>query len=132
MHAKIASSRSAYFRALGVFEPPGKGPEKVLNYCLRALDAMQTSCATCPTRGCAGKGYAERHHMRNFQNYGPFLGPYYNTGPSTGPNLGDPKKGTIMLTIPHMLMQVMPEFFEVPLRIVSRSSHNQGKGRMSS
>ena len=26
------------------------------------------------------------------QNYGPFLGPYYNTGPETGPNLGDPKR----------------------------------------
>ena len=35
--------------------------------------------------------------MGNCQNYGPFLGPYYNTGP----NLGDPK-GTIILTIPHI------------------------------
>ena len=26
--------------------------------------------------------------MGNCQNYGPFLGPYYNTGP----NLGDPKR----------------------------------------
>ena len=26
------------------------------------------------------------------QNYGPFLGPYHNTGPNTGPNLGDPKR----------------------------------------
>ena len=30
--------------------------------------------------------------MGDCQNYGPFLGPYYNTGPSTGPNLGDPKR----------------------------------------
>ena len=30
--------------------------------------------------------------MGNCQNYGPFLGPYYNTGPKTGPNLGDPKR----------------------------------------
>ena len=27
--------------------------------------------------------------MADCQNYGPLLGPYYNTGP----NLGDPKKG---------------------------------------
>ena len=28
----------------------------------------------------------------DYQNYGPFLGPCYNTGPYTGPNLGDPKR----------------------------------------
>ena len=27
-------------------------------------------------------------YMGGCQNYGPFLGPYYNTGP----NLGDPKR----------------------------------------
>ena len=27
-------------------------------------------------------------HMGDCQNYGPFLGPYYNTGP----DLGDPKR----------------------------------------
>ena len=31
--------------------------------------------------------------MGDCQNYGPFLGPHYNTGPNTGPNLGEPKKG---------------------------------------
>ena len=31
-------------------------------------------------------------YMGNCQNYGPFLGPYYDTGPNTGPNLGDPKR----------------------------------------
>ena len=31
-------------------------------------------------------------YMGNCQNYGPFLGPYYNTGPNTGLNLGDPKR----------------------------------------
>ena len=40
-------------------------------------------------------------YMGDCQNYGPFLGPHYNTGPNTGPNLGDPK-GTIILTIPHI------------------------------
>ena len=30
--------------------------------------------------------------MGDCQNYGPFLGPYYSTGPNTGPNLGDPKR----------------------------------------
>ena len=30
--------------------------------------------------------------MGDCQNYGPFLGPYYNTGPNTGPFLGDPKR----------------------------------------
>ena len=27
-----------------------------------------------------------RHYMGDCQNYGPFLGPYYNTGPNTGPD----------------------------------------------
>ena len=31
-------------------------------------------------------------YMGDCQNYGPFLGPDYNTGPNTGPNLGDPKR----------------------------------------
>ena len=31
-------------------------------------------------------------YMGGCQNYGPFLGPCYNTGPNTGPNLGDPKR----------------------------------------
>ena len=30
--------------------------------------------------------------MGDCQNYGPFLGPYYNMGPNTWPNLGDPKR----------------------------------------
>ena len=30
--------------------------------------------------------------MGGCQNYGPFLGPYYNTGPDTGSNLEDPKR----------------------------------------
>ena len=30
--------------------------------------------------------------MVDCQHYGPFLGPYYNTGPNTGPILGDPKR----------------------------------------
>ena len=28
------------------------------------------------------------YYLGDCQNYGPFLGPYYNTGP----NLGDPKR----------------------------------------
>ena len=32
------------------------------------------------------------NYLGDCQNYGPFLGPYYNTGPSTGPKLGDPKR----------------------------------------
>ena len=31
-------------------------------------------------------------HWGDCQNYGPFLGPYYNTGPNTRPNLGYPKR----------------------------------------
>ena len=30
--------------------------------------------------------------MGDCQNYGPFLNPYYITGPNTGPNLRDPKR----------------------------------------
>ena len=33
-----------------------------------------------------------RVDMGDCQNYGPLLGPYYKTGPDTGPNLGDPKR----------------------------------------
>ena len=37
----------------------------------------------------AGKAcIIELCHKGDCQNYGPFLGPYYNTGP----NLGDPKR----------------------------------------
>ena len=36
-------------------------------------------------------------HMGDCQNYGPFLGPYYNTGP----NLGDPKRGHNFDNSPH-------------------------------
>ena len=42
-----------------------------------------------------------RGDIGDCQNYGPFLGPHYNTGPNTGPNLGT-QKGTIILTIPHI------------------------------
>ena len=35
--------------------------------------------------------------MGNCQNYGPFLGPYYNTGP----NLGDPKRDHNFDNPPH-------------------------------
>ena len=31
-------------------------------------------------------------YVGNCQNYGPFLGPYDNTRPNTGPNLRDPKR----------------------------------------
>ena len=31
-------------------------------------------------------------YIGDCQNYGPLLGPDYNTGPNTGPNLGDPKR----------------------------------------
>ena len=42
--------------------------------------------------------------MGGCQNYGPFLGPYYYKGVNTGPNLGT-QKGTIILTIPHILRE---------------------------
>ena len=41
--------------------------------------------STQPPNGYAGLRFP---HMGDCQNYGPFLGPYYNTGP----NLGDPKR----------------------------------------
>ena len=34
----------------------------------------------------------ELGNLGDCQKYGPFLCPYYNTGPNTGPNLGDPKR----------------------------------------
>ena len=33
-------------------------------------------------------GYIVNYKVGDCQHYGPFLGPYYNTGP----NLGDPKR----------------------------------------
>ena len=41
--------------------------------------------------------------MGDCQNYGPFLGPYYNTGPKTGPNLGDPKRDHNFDSSPNIL-----------------------------
>ena len=42
-------------------------------------------------------------YMEDCQNYGPFLGPYYNTGPHTGPNLGDPKRDHNFDKPPHTM-----------------------------
>ena len=42
-------------------------------------------------------------YMGDCHNYGPFLGPYYNTGPDTGPNLGDPKRDHNFDNPPHIL-----------------------------
>ena len=33
-----------------------------------------------------------KDYRGDYQNYGPFLGPCYDTGPNTGPNVGDPKR----------------------------------------
>ena len=41
-----------------------------------------------------------RAYMGDCQNYGPFLGPYYNTGP----NLGDSKKDHNFDDPPHGLL----------------------------
>ena len=41
---------------------------------------------------CGACELGPEQHMGGCQNYGPFLGPYYSTGPNTGPNLGDPKR----------------------------------------
>ena len=43
--------------------------------------------------------------MGDCQNYGPFLGPYYNTGPNRGPNLGDPKRDHNFDNPPYALRQ---------------------------
>ena len=67
-------------------------------------------------------------HVGDCQNYGPFLGPYYNTGPHTGPNLGDPK-GTIILTIPHVPSAVTsgtaacPVSLHLPGTVLIRTPH---------
>ena len=45
--------------------------------------------------------------MRDCQNYGPFLGPYDNTGPNTGPNLGDPKRDHNFDNPPHDMEDVL-------------------------
>ena len=45
-------------------------------------------------------------YVGNCQNYGPFLGPYYNMGPNTGPNLGDPKRDHNFDSSPCILVYV--------------------------
>ena len=42
-------------------------------------------------------GLRSKMYMGDCQNYGPFLGPYY----ITGPNLGDPKRDHIFDNPPH-------------------------------
>ena len=44
--------------------------------------------------------------MGDCQNYGPFLGPYYNAGPNTGPNLRDPKTDHNFDNPPRMLVSL--------------------------
>ena len=41
-------------------------------------------------------------HMGDCQNYAPFLGPNYNTGPNTGLNLGDPKRDHNFDNLPYV------------------------------
>ena len=63
----------------------------------------------CPASGGVrerpGRAAAERlipgAHMGGCQKHGPFLRPYYNTGPNTGPNLGDPKRDHNFDNPPH-------------------------------
>ena len=46
-----------------------------------------------PRVGTTRQGvHVDNADLGHCQNYGPFLDPYYNTGPNTGPNLGDPKR----------------------------------------
>ena len=52
------------------------------------------------TRAWTATLIANKHEW-DFQNYGPFLGPYYTTGPNTGPNLGDPKRDHNFDNLPH-------------------------------
>ena len=47
--------------------------------------------------------------MGDCQNYGPFLGPSYNTGPNTGPNLGDPKRDHNFDNHPYRIRVIKPE-----------------------
>ena len=46
---------------------------------------------SCPPRFIIWK-ILTKFYVGDCQNHGPFLGPYYNRGPSTGPNLGDPRR----------------------------------------
>ena len=45
-------------------------------------------------------------YMGGCQNYGPFLGPYYNTAP----DISGTQKGTIILTTTHMLAMLVSQF----------------------
>ena len=46
--------------------------------------------AAARVRGIGAAAASLPAYMGDCQNYGPFLGPHY----TTGPNLGDPKKGS--------------------------------------
>ena len=61
-------------------------------YLLRALKSTNSYLYRC----CGPLGWV-LGHMGGYQNYGPFLGPYYNTAP----NIWGTKKGTIILTTIH-------------------------------
>ena len=55
-------------------------------------DPKHTGVARQRNASTANDGPLQNEYLGACQNYGPFLGPYYNTGPNTEPNLGDPKR----------------------------------------
>ena len=63
--------------------------------------------------------------MGDCQNYGPFLGRYYNTGPHTGPNLGDPKRDhnfdNPLNVYTYICISLNPKMVTIKLRTVKSS-----------
>ena len=53
--------------------------------------------------------------MGDCQNYGLFLGPYYNTGPNKGPNLGDPKMDHNFDNPPYRVSTTGDHAFRLPI-----------------
>ena len=58
-------------------------------------------------------------YLGDCQNYGPFLGPYYNTLPNTGPNLGDPKRDYNFDNPPFVGFRVLGVRFQFPSGLVT-------------
>ena len=63
---------------------------------LLALPAPRSCCWPAPN--VAGSGLQAILHMGSCQNYGPFLGPDYNTAPI----IYGTQKGTLILTTTHI------------------------------
>ena len=65
----------------------------------------QTLTSMCPSKAVEGLNPKPYNQMGDCKNYGPFVGPYYNTGP----NLGDPKRDHNFDNLPNSNLHSLPQ-----------------------